>query len=428
VSPRLQEGLFDIHIDRAMQISELHLSVPNVYLLPDTSDQAEAPSIAGRVSMTVPTSDLPAFTGSLPRITVGLVRCVRIDESNSTPTRHREPVRQKLRFWKQPYPSSRTILIQHQTSRVQRQTIARNDICHAPDEISRHGSDGRTWLRFNFHVPLLANLVGSIDTVGSISYTVEVTVSPPAGGAGQSQLHVSRRINIVHSAIPRTIAHLRRYPGDLVTTSLNVTLLSTEKGISYALSWLARSTVSRGARESELKYVIAKELHWSIEETVKCVTIQHETTTCLHQYTRRLFEGRLKGRWAAPGGSQDGNDSIQIPFEVSIPRSIDVSDTTSLASYQEHYSTPALESDEEQLAVTVDHRLNLEVVTGEDTFHRGTGDLLDRRYPVKSFKATFPLLVRQHICEDFSTSSGQTREIPPVYGGPYTAPPGYEAS
>ncbi|KAL3449904.1 hypothetical protein BJX65DRAFT_305918 [Aspergillus insuetus] len=412
-----------------MEISELQLSVPDVYLLPEASDQAEVPSLAGCVSMAASISDLPAFTGSLPRIAVSLVRCVRIDELNSTPPRHREPVRQKFRFWKQPSPSRRAMPIVHQTSQVERQTIARNDICHAPDEISRHGSDGRTWLRFNFHIPLSANLVGSIDTVGgSISYTIEVTISPPAGGAEQSQLQASRPINIVHCAIPSTIAHQRRYPGDPVTTSLYITPLPTEKGISYALSWRARSTVSRGARPSELKYVVAKDMHWSIEETVKSVAIRREATICLHQYTRRLTEGQLKGRWVAPGGLEDGNNSIQIPFEVNIPRAVDVSDTTtSLAFYQEHYPTPALESEEERFALTVDHRLNLEVVTGEDTFHRGTGDLLDRRYPVKSFKATFPLQVRQHTCEDFS-SPAQTREIPPVYEEPYTAPPSYEAS
>jgi hypothetical protein len=284
------------------------------------------------------------------------------------------------------------------------------------------------WLRFNFHIPLPTDVAASIDTVGgSISYTVEVTVSPRAGGAEQSQFQASRPINIVHCAIPSTIAHLRRYLGDSVTTSLYITPLPTEKGISYALSWRARSTVSRGARPSELKYIVAKELHWSIEETVKCLAVKGETTTCLHQYTRRLSEGQLKGRWVAPGGSRDENESIQIPFEVSIPRGIDILDTTSLASDQDYHSALALDSEEEQLALTVDHRLNLDVVTGEDTFDRGTGDLLDRRYPVKSFKATFPLLVRQHVCEDLS-SPAQMGETPPVYEEPYTAPPGYEAT
>ncbi|KAL3486211.1 hypothetical protein BJX62DRAFT_242202 [Aspergillus germanicus] len=411
-----------------MEISELQLSVPSVYLLLEASDQAEVSSLAGCVSMAAFISDLPALTGSLPRIAVSLVRCVRIEEFDSTTTRHREPVRQKIRFWKQPSPSRRTIPTVPRTSRVQRQTIARNDICHAPDEICRHGSQGRTWLRFNFHIPLSTNLARSIDTVGgSIFYTIEVTVSSPACGDDPPQLHASRPINIVHCAIPRTIAHLRRYPGDSATTQLYVKPLSTRKGISYALNWLALSTVSCGARPSELKYIVAKELHWSIQETVKCLAVKGETTTCLHQYTRRLSEGQRKGRWVAPGGLEDGNDSIQISFEVSIPRGIDVSDTASLASNQDYYSALALDSEEEQLALTVDHRLNLEVVTGEDTFHRGTGDLLDRRYPVKSFKATFPLQVRQHTCEDFS-SPAQTREIPPVYEEPYPAPPGYEAT
>jgi hypothetical protein len=412
-----------------MEMFDFQLKVPNVHLLPESTDQAEAPSIVGCVSMAIPTSDLPGLSGSLPRITVSLVRRVKIEEFNSTTTRHRETKPRKIRLWKESPPRGQTTPVMRQTWRAHRQAIARNDICHAPDEIDCHGGEGRTWLRFIFHIPIPTNLPPTIDSVGgSISYTVEATVSTPAPGAEQPQLQASQPIDMVHCAILRTITHLRRYPGDSVTTQLDITPMSTEKGITYALHWLARSTVSRGERASDLKYIIAKELHWSIEETVKCVGINRQTRTCLHQYTRRLSEGRLKGRWVAPGGSQDGKDSIKIPFEVSVPRGIGVSDTTtSLASYQRHHSTPDLESEEEQLAVTVDHRLNLEVVTGDDTFHQGTGDLLDRRYPVKSFKATFPLLVRQNVCEK-SPSPGQTSEIPPLYEEPYTAPPAYEGS
>jgi hypothetical protein len=174
-----------------------------------------------------------------------------------------------------------------------------------------------------------------------------------------------------------------------------------------------------------VKYVVAKELLWSVEETIKCLAVTVETTTCLHQYTRRLSEGRLKGRWVANGESQDRDDSIQIPLKVAIPPDINASDTTTLAFNQGHHSLQGLDTQGERLAITVDHQLNLEVVTGEDTFHRETGDLLDRRYPVKSFRTTFPLLVRQHVCDDLS-SSVRKGETPPVYEEPYVGPPGYE--
>ncbi|KAJ0417545.1 hypothetical protein BJY00DRAFT_315837 [Aspergillus carlsbadensis] len=357
-----------------MDICDLRLSVPDVHLLPEYSDQGEAPPISGSVAVAVPISTAGGIPGGIPHITVTLVQHVSFNKVDSTTTKQTETGRHAMRFWKQTRtsPCRQASLDAHPISRVQRQTIARYDIRHAPDEIDRQAAEGRTWLRFNFHIPVPSSLAASIGTTGGcVSYTVEAaTPTPPSLAHEGQQLHAAQPVRVVHLALPKTVSHLRRYPGHSVTTQLDITPLSMLDGVSYSLRWLARSTISPGARPSEVKYVVAKELHWSIDETVKYLAIANESATCLDMYTRRLSEGCLKGRWVANGGSEHGDDYIQIALGIGIPPGVNVSDTTALAPCQGNHSSPVLETAQESLAITVDHRLNLEVVTGEDTFHR----------------------------------------------------------
>ncbi|KAL2807898.1 hypothetical protein BJX63DRAFT_410923 [Aspergillus granulosus] len=403
-----------------MEAADLKLTVPDVHLLTEPYDQVEAPPIIGCIAIAVPTLSLPIPASNIPQITVRLVRCVRLNKFDSTTKRQKEAKRYTNRFWKQTSPVRQTSPNPPRISPVQRQILVRYDICHTPDEIDRNADEELVWLKYNLHFPVPSDLQGTLNTIGGgIYYAIEATISTGPQPSDQRRLQVSQPFKIHHCTQPKTISHLRRYPGDLVTTELHITPSSVRKGISYSLEWLAFSTVTQGARPSEVKYVVAKELHWSIDESVKCLVLGRGNTTYSQQYTRRLSEGRLKGRWAASGGSHKGSDAICIPLKINVPP-----DTTNLSSYRDHHSTDALENCTELLAVTVDHRLHLEVITGEDTFHREAGDLLDRRYPVKSYKATFPLLVRKLVSEDLPSPAG-VGVSPPRYEEPYVMPPVY---
>ncbi|KAL2831592.1 hypothetical protein BJY01DRAFT_107960 [Aspergillus pseudoustus] len=411
-----------------MDVWDLRLTVPDVHYLLEPCDVGEAPPLSGVVAVAVPASSLSVSTSSIPQITVSLLRCVKLRKFGlTTTTRYTEPKQRTKRFWKQTSPVRQTLPPIPQTSQVQRQTLVLHNTCHAPDEIEHDTDEHRAWLKFNFHFPVPNNLPGTLDTIGgAIYYTIEAAISSSELALSQQSLRVSQPLKIQYYSRPTTISHLRRYPGDIVTTELQINPSSAQKGVSYSAEWLARSTVVQGARPSDVKYVVAKELHWSIEESVKCVAITEDSTSCIHQYARLVSEGILKGRWVASGESGRG-DSIRIPFDINIPPSTSVPDTTTVSAYQDHHSTRVFESHDEMLAVTVDHRLNLEVVVGEDTFHRGTGDLLDRRYPVKSYKATFPLLIRQLISEDLPSLAG-VGVTPPRYEELYVAPPRYGGS
>ncbi|KAL3457267.1 hypothetical protein BJX64DRAFT_293341 [Aspergillus heterothallicus] len=404
-----------------MEVLDLQLAVPDIHFLREPCDYGQAPPIAGSIEVALPTLNITTATANVPRVSVGLVQCVKLHApySPSTTTKTKETKRHMPRFWKQSAPNKPTPHCKSEKSRTLRRIVAQSIICHAPDETVRDADGQRTWLKFHFHLPIPNNLPGTLQTIGGdVSYVIEAQLPD------QQQLPVLQPVKIQHYTQPRTISHLRRYPGDLVTTELYIAPSSSRKGISYSAEWLARSTVTHGARPSDVKYVVAKELHWSIEETVKGLSVTRETTTCMTQYTRRLSEGLQKGRWVASGGVHEEDDSIRIAFDIVIPSGITTSDTTTMPSHQHQQLTSALESQDELLTVAVDHRLNLEVVVGEDTFHSGTGDLLDRRYPVRSYKATFPLLIR-HFIFDSSVFPVGGGELPPRYEEPYVAPPEY---
>ncbi|KAL4981190.1 hypothetical protein BDW66DRAFT_156271 [Aspergillus desertorum] len=293
---------------------------------------------------------------------------------------------------------------------AQSQTLAECIIWHAPD-MTDPDTDER---KFNFSLPLPGNTPPTADTV----------LGP---------------IRIQRLAPPERISHVRTYPGSAVVTKLCIAPHPSDakragNKAQYNLQWQARSTIIPGARDSEVKYVVAKEVRWRVDETVKCLSlVRHENgpdrreIIGRQQHTRQLCQGEITGRWMASSGCRNQVDEIgaggliEIPFQVRIPTAVDEVDVSLYHGNFGHCDGPA--QDRKMLAITVSHQLHLEVVTGEDTFHRGTGDLVERRACVKSYKAVFAMPVRDAAETDFNQLRATTRL--PKYGDPYPALPDY---
>ncbi|KAL5002778.1 hypothetical protein BDV10DRAFT_180998 [Aspergillus recurvatus] len=411
-----------------MESYVVRLAVPDTHLLVDGESNAPIPGSI-TISPVTPTSASPLSATRRPEIKIKLVRLVSPRRpTSSLPGKKSDgkPLRRRRTTARvQPLPS--------QIPHAQSQTLAECIIWHAPGVIS----PGTLERKFNFSLPIPDNIPPTADTVlGSVSYAMTATVRL----ASYASIQDSKPIRIQRLAPPEPISHTRTYPGSPVVTELCIAPhpLDTKQAgnkAHYNLHWRARSTIMPGARESEAKYVVAKEVRWRVDETVKCLSLaRHENglnprkIIDHHQHTRQLCQGEVAGRWIAGSGCRNQAEEteagglIEIPFQVRIPMAVDEIDAPSYHGDSGHNYGP--DQDRETLAITVSHKLHLEVVTGEDTFHRKTGDLVERRTCVKSYKAVFALPVRDTAEIDLLSQLHAATGLP-KYEDPYPALPDY---
>ncbi|KAL2826409.1 hypothetical protein BDW59DRAFT_160933 [Aspergillus cavernicola] len=414
-----------------METGHVLLAVPDTHIVLEPSAEGYTSSIAASISITVPssTSQFPAGYRQ-PGITVSLVRnvtpkCISLNPRNG----EKQGLRSK-RLWKKESTSIQSPFSSLRSLDTSLETLVQCNIQHSPDEICSVDED-TTCLKFTFSLPVPDSIPATANTsLGDVSYAIEAKVIPSAD-LNEQPLHVSQPVRILRSVVPATVSHLRKYPGDKVVTELFMTPTAhhsrshRKHKASYSVQWLAQSTIMSGVRESEVKYLVANGFKWEVDEVAKFLSISKagspedsETKIiCREQHVRQLCTGHGKGRWVASGTINEGSDRIEIPFDISIPTEAMAADDSSASSY---FWQDEPSSGGEILAVTVEHLLTLEVVTGEDTFHRQTGDLVERQCRVKSYKAVFPFSVREYVEENFSVTDSL-----PKYGEAYLFPPRY---
>ncbi|KAL4817072.1 hypothetical protein BDW67DRAFT_175007 [Aspergillus spinulosporus] len=307
---------------------------------------------------------------------------------------------------------------------AQSQTVAECIIWHTLDVTSPDPQERE----FGFSLPIPGTIPPTADTVlGSVSYTIIATDSLP--------------IKIRRAAPPEPVWHTRTYPGSPVVTELCIAPRPAEARRSghqaqYDIEWRAKSTIIDGERESEVKYVVAEEVRWQVDETVRCLSLARQESRTdrrrivgSQEHTRQISQGAIAGRWLAGSGlkvrpEETGTEGrIEIPFQVRIPTAVDEIDASSY--FGDHECANGGEMDRmDTLAITVSHKLHLEVVTGEDTFHRKTGDLVERRKRVRSYKAVFDLPVREVAEIDFLSQLRAAAGLP-MYEDPHPVLPEY---
>lgn len=407
----------------------VQLTIPNTHLLVDGESNAPIP---GLVSISPATSAFasPVSAACRPEITLKLVRLV--SSRRPRPPSPGNETSSKTLPWRRRTAQVRPLPFQ--IPNAQSQTLAECIIWYSPDVSSLDLQERK----FSFSLPIPGNIPPTADTVlGTVSYTITATVRFESSVSVQD----SQPIKIRRAAPPEPVWHTRAYPGSPVVTELCIAPCPPEtrrtgRQAQYDIEWQAKSTVLDGERESEIKYVVAEEVRWQVDETVKCLSLARQENRTnrrkivgSQERTRQICQGAIAGRWLAGSGRKDrpgeagAEGRIEIPFQVRIPTAIDEIDTSSYFGDPE--CVHGEEMDEmETLAITVSHRLHLEVVTGEDTFHRETGDLVERRRRVRSYKAVFALPVREVAETDFLNQLRAATGLP-MYEDPHPALPEY---
>ncbi|RDW74289.1 uncharacterized protein DSM5745_06951 [Aspergillus mulundensis] len=414
-----------------MNDSRVRLTVPDTHLHIDGESNAPIP---GSISIT---SLTPSPSTAHPEIIIELARLVKPMLSNTrSPEREKERGSKNFCIWKRKAARARA-QVQHLPCRIpeaQMQTIARCNIWHAPEKISQNTHESM----FNFSLAVSGDIPPTADTVlGSVSYIVTATVR----FASAASVQESQPIKIHRLAASSPISYIRSYPGSPVVTELRITpqpakreygqaCKTTRAQHHYDLRWRARSTIMPGARDSEVKCVVVKELRWRVEETVKFISLfpaRHGNESedrngrkmiCHHQHTQNLCHGQQTGRWVASRCQVEDEDClIEIPCHLDLPSAVNNIDASS-----DHHDDG---NDGEALAIAVDHQLHLEVVTGEDTFHRETGDLVERKPCVRSYKAAFALPVCG-VADDDLLNQLRAANALPKYEASYPALPEYK--
>ncbi|KAL4937433.1 hypothetical protein BDV06DRAFT_226952 [Aspergillus oleicola] len=373
----------------------MELKVPENHFLFGTGEESYSSPITGSLYL------LASSVTSTPEITIELVRYVRPKNRKSPLLRrgwHLADSLSKRRSQSIPH-SIRILFGTTSIPKAQSETLVQCQLWTSPN-----AADSRNQRRkYDFSLPVPFDIPATMQMVlGTVSYAVTATASSPT-----ATLRESRAVRMVRLVRPETISHTRRYPGDKVVTELSVTPAATElspkgRGATYHLEWLARSIIMKGLRGSEVRYIVAKELKWRVEEIISLIVITHgnQRRNICQQHVRQVCRGRTKGRWIE-SGRLNGHDAIRILFEVQLPATVDSTDVSFYPDYARRDS----------LAITAEHRLYVEVITGEDTFHRATGDLVDRKARVKSYKAAFTLPV-DRFAPDYAICTQPGNELP----------------
>jgi hypothetical protein len=160
-------------------------------------------------------------------------------------------------------------------------------------------------------------------------------------------------------------------------------------------------------------------------------------------FVRELCNSKQKGYWNTianriPEAQENARkaSSVDITFGFTIPKNARPAPPADLSCYAfdpEHLNPDSLSPElrdrycsttYERLAITVEHQLKLDLVTGEDTFCRETNSLVDRKILGAAVNAAFPLV----LLGKYEGGIGDLvlERTPPRYEEVPIAPPNYD--
>ncbi|KAE8394441.1 hypothetical protein BDV23DRAFT_179596 [Aspergillus alliaceus] len=416
-----------------IEAGDLELVVPSTHCITLLSpSEAYCPQLSGFIL--VPIAPSRSDRGEYPDIRLTLT------QGFTAQTRSMTTAEKKIRFLQRISMRRSMSHPPHATgepeNRTDVETVADCRLRETPAILENHQ-------QFHFAIAIPPALPGTMKTTfGGISYAINAIVTWPSGTSATTM----RPIDILRRVIPgpcHSISHIRNYHGAKLFTALRLTpSISTDSKTTklvYAASLVARRTITPGDRPMETKYVVIKKFRWWVEETVRLMKVhtaadgQEGTTTCVKQCVRQVCSGKQRGRWTA---SKPGTeDRIEIPLDITIPtsaRSVDSLDMSSYSigtgpvppSYDSHHQHTRSVT---KWAITVSHQLKLDIITGQDTYNRESGNLLDRRHLWKSFKAFYPLSLHEVTSrEDLPEGLLHANPVLPQYEDRSAMPPDYD--
>lgn len=424
-----------------MDSGEMWLSVPRThftFLSPQGG--VYSPAISGSCSI-APFSLINSTNNTNnPKINVSLIRLVTLEKDRKSTARcgSKTCLRRigKRRGSFRDHDNSSTT---HECT--SEDTVMQCDLSHPPDVLE----GGRKILEFRFSLPIPDNTPGTTETMlGNVSYAIRATAASASGRT----IYSTQRIEILRRMVSgyfEPIEHFRYFQDAEMITDLCLIPKGPPDAttqVAYNAKLVAHRTTAQGARKTEKKHIIIKKLRWRVEETVNAMTVscsdsqRGNTPTCKKQCVRELCRGKLKGHWMASRGPQtteNKDDRIGINLDIDIPSDAKAASGLDLSSYNlgrgsecVHRTTCGHSGCPGATAITIDHQLKFDIITGEDTFNQETGTLVDRKPLWKTFGASFPIPL-------YEMASGEhipegTFDIPstlPRYENPSMMPPPY---
>ncbi|KAE8376948.1 hypothetical protein BDV26DRAFT_222073 [Aspergillus bertholletiae] len=435
----------------------LHLDVPTTHQVYEGSHgERYSPPISG--SVLVPVSSLELDQAEYPDVTVSLVRTVTLrhhDQSSNVPNDNKKgDFLSRIRGKRVPQTQT-SVTPQNEESKTV-ETLVQCQLWHSPEPVERFEESGVALLKFLFSIPVPLGISGTTETpFGGLSYAVHAAVTSSSGVTVDATRDVQILSRIV-TGPSQTVRHFKKYTGERLQSELALTPeqpANAKTKLAYSAKLVARGTAVRGNRPTERKQIFVREVRWSVEETVRLMKIttsdddpEGETVTWKEKSVRQLCSGKQQGRWAPNKNlsaqqpkSLDTRDQIHVPFDIVIPRGASTADQRDLSSCTFDSGSPCRHltpckfnercgvSKGERTTIMVDHRLRIDLVTGEDTLDDKTGDLINRRQFAKAFTTFYTLPIHEAAGRNaIPEGTFHGNSAPPLYEGESAMPPAYD--
>ncbi|KAJ5794070.1 hypothetical protein N7457_000669 [Penicillium paradoxum] len=277
-----------------------------------------------------------------------------------------------------------------------------------------------------FSLDIPTNLPATTETLlGTVTYAVEATATTLQDGTITQCRSVKLNRQMIQDDLKMT-RHRLYFPKSNDIHGMNLSQNPTPRSgpkISFTAVLRTHWETSPAERTTEISHLVVRELRWQAEEIVKimskCNRSDEKYSICEQQSVRRLCNGVVKGYWGSSHNpyvkqyhgqcfeeKAREKPEIRIPFDFTIPKRAMVTDAIDLAAY-ELDADEAGRSPKNDLmrtlscstsgtlaeAITVRHQLRVELITGEDVFHRETGKLVQRKRVRTVVCPAVPLIV-----------------------------------
>lgn len=202
--------------------------------------------------------------------------------------------------------------------------------------------------------------------------------------------------------------------------------------------------IANSMRITETRWLVPREIRWSLEETAILITGCPDATGHLPMSTahrvskkRQIATGKQKLKLKYPF-TRAGNtpvtmhsdkSGLSIPLLISAPGNISLSDSTALSVAGGHIMHTVLDESandpnglQKRFAVYLEYKLHVWLRMGEDVFDEASGDLVNRKMDEMAYTIVCPLMQ-----QDTQTEPNEGDEpvpvVPPIYDGVWEQPP-----
>ncbi|CAI7598438.1 unnamed protein product [Penicillium pancosmium] len=297
----------------------------------------------------------------------------------------------------------------------------------------------RGQLRCNipFFLPVPGNIPGtSMTDIGEISYYLVATLNTGNGTDTEithQEIKITRQILLEQPSLQ----HIRNYPGLNIITKIILT--QDVDSATHSKIPVSAKVFVRPARPADrpIEYRCVAVFSHSPDGNKNYQPCQPIASRCS---TSVISKGVQKGYWKIEQDSmkrgsslRHADPSVDIPLEISLSRDFDTPSAVDLRCY-DVFSTPTsnlsaslkeigVHTTNDNMMITIEHRLKLDILMLEDTFCVYKHKLVDRKPLQTALDAPFPLQIAGRARGNLEAVPNEVN--PPCYNELSIPPPDY---